>query len=162
MKKCDIHIRYTEYSKAADLPPKDKALVAAARKAASDAYAPYSEFKVGAAVLLKNGVVVVGNNQENAAYPSGLCAERVALYAASAQHPGIPIQAIAITATSKRFAVNTPVSPCGACRQVMAEYQTLYKHPIRLLLTGSKGKVTVLENIDSVLPFIFDASQLKK
>jgi cytidine deaminase len=162
MKKRDIHIKYDEYSKAADLNTEDRALVEAARKAANDAYAPYSEFKVGAALLLQDGTTVIGNNQENAAYPSGLCAERVALFAASAQHPGIPVRSIAIAARSPHFTINTPVSPCGACRQVMAEYQSLYKKPIRLLLTGEKGKVYVLENVNSVLPFLFDASQLKK
>jgi cytidine deaminase len=162
MKKLKVEINYTEYESAAELAADDRSLVNTAREAALHAYAPYSGFHVGAAVLLENGIVVTGNNQENAAYPSGLCAERVALFTASAQYPDQRILALAITAQSAEFLMNTPVSPCGACRQVMAEYEMHQKHDFKILLSGQEGKVILLNNVTSVLPFIFDGSVLKK
>jgi cytidine deaminase len=162
MKKLSLQIKYTVYASEQELEAGDARLLKAAKEAADKAYAPYSGFKVGAAALLENGEVVCGNNQENAAYPSGLCAERVALFAASATYPGVPVLALAITARSGKFTINEPVSPCGACRQVMAEYESLYKKDMRLLLSGEEGEVMVLDNISGVLPFKFDASQLNK
>lgn len=140
----------------------DAQLLAEARRATGDAYAPYSGFKVGAAVLLENGEVITGNNQENAAYPSGLCAERVALFAASARFPGVPVIALAITARTDDYEISEPISPCGACRQVMAEYESLHKKPIRIIMAGESGKIMVLENVSGVLPFRFDGGMLKK
>jgi cytidine deaminase len=162
MKRSKLQISYEEYENEAGLPAGDLSLLEAARKAAHNAYAPYSEFMVGAAVRLENGVVVTGNNQENAAYPSSLCAERVALFAASSQYPGVAVTALAITARSAHYSINEPVPPCGACRQVMVEYESLHKKNIRIILAGEKGRVLVLENTDGVMPFKFDGSNLRK
>ena len=139
-----------------------KKLLAAAQTAQRHAYAPYSNFKVGAAIWLDNGKIVTGNNQENAAYPSGLCAERVAVFAASSQYPDAVVKAIAITAHSEDFIISAPISPCGACRQVLAEYEYKSGTDIKLILTGETGKVWVIKSIRSLLPFTFDASNLKK
>src|SRR5712675_2767464 len=126
MKKLLINSEFVEYNSAGELPAQEKKLLAQAEQAAKDAYAPYSKFKVGAAVMLDNGKIITGSNQENASYPLGLCAERVALFAASAQHPGIKITGIAVASSSEN-----PASACGACRQVMAEYESLHKNEMR-------------------------------
>jgi len=162
MKTQKIEISYLEYEKEAELSTEDKALLEMARKAAEKAYAPYSGFNVGAAILLENDVIVTGNNQENAAYPSGLCAERVALFSASAQYPGVAIKALAITAKSALIAVDSPVFPCGACRQVMAEYESHQQTPVKIILSGLTGKIMLLNGVSSVLPFIFNGSSLTK
>ena len=141
---------------------KDDTLIAAAKSARKNAYAPYSNFQVGAAVLLENGIVVKGNNQENASYPIGLCAERVAVFAAGANYPGIKIKAIAITALSKQFHIDKPVAPCGACRQAIAEYEHRYKSPIRLIMVGESGKVLVADGIGNFLPFMFNGDDLRE
>jgi len=157
-----LKIVFVEYDAVEKLSSEDKKLVIMAKKAAKTAYAPYSDFHVGAAVLLENGVIVTGNNQENVAYPSGLCAERVAVFAASSQYAGIAIKTIAITAKSTKFIVDSPVTPCGSCRQVLAEYEHLQKKPIRIILSGEKGKVFVIEKVDDLLPLSFKADKLKK
>lgn len=161
MKTQKLEIAYTEYEKEEELSPEDLSLIQLARKAADRAYAPYSGFNVGSAILLENGVIVTGNNQENAAYPSGLCAERVAMFTASAQYPGVAIKALAITAKSKQGTVDAPVSPCGACRQVMAEYETQQQQPFKIILSGQEGKILLIEDVKSILPFIFNGSSLK-
>lgn len=162
MKKIEIKTVFQEYESIEELSLEDRALVEAAKKAARDAYAPYSGFSVGAAVLLENASIVIGNNQENAAYPSGLCAERVALFAASASHPGVPVKALAITALSENFVVDKPVTPCGACRQVMSEYEQLSGDGIKVILSGKSGKILISENVKTLLPLSFDASIFKK
>ena len=162
MQNIDIRITYQEYTTQAELPEEDRSLLQAAIKATRNAYAPYSHFQVGAAVRLANGRVVSGSNQENAAYPSGLCAERVALFAASSQFPGVAVQAIAITAHSPEFSIDYPVPPCGSCRQVMAEYQTAHKHEMRVILGSRNGKVLVMTGIESLLPLMFEAKKLGK
>ena len=162
MKKHELKTVFIEYDNVEELPSKDKKLVKMAKEAAKTAYAPYSNFHVGAAVLLENGVCIKGNNQENVAYPSGLCAERVAVFAASSQHPGIAIKAIAIAAKSKNFTVSSPVTPCGSCRQVLAEYEHLQKKPIRIILSGEKGKALVIDKVEDLLPLSFKADKLKK
>jgi cytidine deaminase len=162
MKQKSIKIIYHEFANAEELKANDRKLLLSARKAAKSAYAPYSQFQVGAAVLLANGKIIIGNNQENAAYPSGLCAERVALFSAAAQFPGVPVTALAITALSKNFHVDFPLTPCGACRQVMAEYENLHQVPLRLVLSGESGKILVLGDVASVLPLMFNSKQLRK
>jgi len=162
MKELKFSITAQEYDSIEALDKDAMNLINKAKEATKKAYAPYSNFKVGAAVLLENGLIVTGNNQENAAYPSGLCAERVALFAASSQYPDVAVKAIAIAAHSDEFIIDTPIYPCGACRQVMAEYEYKFGKDIQLLLTGNEGKVLVLKNIKNILPFIFDASKLKK
>jgi cytidine deaminase len=162
MKQLTLRIDYTEYDSTETLNAADRELLERAVLASSSAYAPYSGFSVGAALKLANGNIVIGNNQENSAYPSGLCAERVALFSASANFPGIAVEAIALTATTGRFIMNGPVTPCGACRQVLAEYESLYGSKIRIIMSGTSGKVRIIEGIDGMLPFLFHANELKK
>lgn len=160
MKEITLQIKFTEYEATAQLPEKDNNLIIKARDAAKNGYAPYSGFRVGAAVLLENGVIVTGNNQENAAYPSGLCAERTALFYASAQYPNIPIIAIAISTLNRSDSASDIAKPCGACRQVMAEYEDLAGKPLRILL-DSTHKTIVINGIDSLLPLRFKKEDLK-
>ncbi|MCL2511661.1 MAG: cytidine deaminase [Bacteroidales bacterium] len=155
MKSKTLTLTYTEYEKSSELPDKDRLLVERAQQSAKDAYAPYSKFHVGAAVLLGDGAVITGNNQENAAYPSGLCAERVAVFYAMATHPKTAIEAIAITALSDDSQLKIPPFPCGACRQVLAEYEYRQKKPVRFILHAQSGKTVVMEGIDNLLPFPF-------
>ena len=160
MKKIRLTIDYTEYDSIDHLPAADKALMQQAIEATATAYAPYSRFSVGAAVLLENGVTVKGSNQENAAYPTGLCAERVAIFAAASHYPGIPFKAIAITASSAKIAVDSPIAPCGSCRQAISEYEVLYKKPVRILLMGQTGKVLEFNSLESLLPLRFESKNL--
>ncbi len=156
MKKISLTIDYLEYDSMDELTAEDKSLMQQAHEAGKSAYAPYSNFSVGAAVLLENGVVVKGSNQENAAYPTGLCAERVAVFSAGSNYPGVAIKTIAITAKSSRIKVESPVTPCGDCRQAISEYEVLYNKPIRFLLMGETGKVLELKNVGSLLPLRFE------
>ena len=152
---------FEEYESFDELSKEDQQLINEARKAADNAYAPYSQFHVGAAALLENGIVVRGNNQENAAYPSGLCAERVALFAAGANYPGIKVKSVAIHAYSEKFKEHPQaVGPCGACRQVMAEYEHLYQQDIRVIMQAGKGKYIVIKSVSDLLPFMFNADNL--
>ena len=151
---CIVHT----HASAASLPDAEQALVLAARKALDSAYAPYSQFQVGAALLLENGAVVSGSNQENAAYPSGLCAERVAFFSAGSQHPNIPILSVAITTS---YPLAQPVSPCGACRQVMAEYELKQDQPIRVILVAHDGSIMVLDRVRDLLPMYFSGEWLR-
>ncbi|OIO99521.1 MAG: cytidine deaminase [Bacteroidetes bacterium CG2_30_33_31] len=162
MHKREIKIEFLEYESSENLPDVEKDLLKQAKNAASKAYAPYSHFHVGSAVLLKNGKIFLGNNQENAAYPSGLCAERVALFSASARYPGVDILAIAITATSKETSINEPITPCGACRQVMIEYENMAKGNIKIIMSGERGKVLVSETVKNLIPLSFDGNHLIK
>ena len=159
MRTIEVKASFTEYGSPEELPVDDRELLAAARTAMQHAYAPYSRFYVGAAVRLANGIVVTGNNQENAAYPSGLCAERVAVFAAAANHPGVAIAAIAIAAHANAFTVNKPVAPCGACRQVLAEYEHR-DQAIRLILSGETGPVVMANCVEDLLPMMFHAGDL--
>ena len=161
-RKIEIKSEIEEFNSIKELSAWEKKLLEHARKAADLAYAPYSNFYVGAALLLKNGKILRGNNQENVAYPSGLCAERVAIFAAGAQYPGVPVKAIAITAKSKSFKVNKPVAPCGACRQVLAEYENRYGSDIRLILQGEEGRVHITDSVKTLLPLMFNTEKLKK
>ena len=152
----EIKIAYKEYEALEELEPKDRELAQASIDATAQAYAPYSKFNVGAAVLFEDGVIVKGSNQENAAYPSGLCAERTALFYASASRPDKPMTAIAIAASQNGELLETPVTPCGACRQVMAQYQLKSGLPMMVLLIGAHS-ILKFERIDDLLPFIFDS-----
>jgi cytidine deaminase len=156
-----IEAEFLEYSSAEELNSEEKKLLVAARDASENAYAPYSKFHVGAAVLLENNKIVIANNQENAAYPSGLCAERIAIFSAAAQNPGIAIKAVAVIASSVEFTIDNPVTPCGACRQVMAEYETLHNQEIKIIMSGKSGPVLVSESVKNLLPLLFSASNLK-
>ncbi len=161
MKKKDIYLEYYELDNDQSLPEDEKELVALSREMCSNAYAPYSAFYVGAAVLLENGRVVKGSNQENGAYPSGLCAERVAAFAASAMFPGVPMRKLAISARSNRINIDTPVSPCGACRQVLIEYELAQQQPMKILLSTEKGSIVVIEKVQDLLPLAFSGNGLK-
>jgi cytidine deaminase len=138
----------------AELSEEDKELVEAAKQATSGSYAPYSKFLVGAAARLKDGTVVKGANQENAAFPSGLCAERTALFAAGAQYPDQPVVALAIAARKGRQFLAKSIPPCGACRQVISGFEDRSGQPIRILLYGTEG-VLVSEGISPLLPLRF-------
>ncbi|MBR5300056.1 MAG: cytidine deaminase [Bacteroidales bacterium] len=152
----EIKIAYQEYESLDQLDPKDRELAEAAIKATEGSYAPYSKFNVGAAVRLDTGVIVKGSNQENAAYPSGLCAERTAMFYASATYPESVMTDIAITASQGGILCDNPATPCGACRQVMAQYQTKGGIPMSILLVGGK-KIWKFEKVDDLLPLIFDS-----
>jgi len=138
----------------------DLTLVNKAKEACENAYAPYSKFMVGASIMLESGKIIVGNNQENIAYPSGLCAERVALFTASSNFPNQKIISIAVFAQSKTFDFKEIVKPCGACRQVLLEYETKQNQDIRVLLAGREEAIIVTKAND-LLPFIFQATGLK-
>lgn len=159
--KIQVVSSFEVYKTEQDLSNEDRLLLMHARKSLESAYAPYSNFNVGAAILLENGEIVIGNNQENAAYPSSLCAERVAIYYAGAKYPGIKIKAIAVTVKAASQVINEPVTPCGACRQAIAEYETRYEHKIRIIMAGETGKVFISESIESLLPLMFNKKHLK-
>lgn len=142
----------------AEAPEVYKELIESAIDATANAYAPYSHFNVGAAVLLKNGKIITGNNQENAAYPSGLCAERVTLFSANAQYPDSKILAIAIAAVADGKQVDM-ITPCGACRQVLLEVEKRYQHPMKVLLCG-KEQIYIAESASSLLPLSFNGDDL--
>lgn len=152
MKHHKIEIPVTEYSYH-ELPEDIRKLVDVAKEMTGNSYAPYSHFNVGAAILLDDGTIVRGANQENAAFPSGTCAERTACYQASALHPGVPMRKIAIAAATSEGFQAVPISPCGACRQALIEYEA--KHgPIQVILYG-RDKTYVLPSVASLLPLSF-------
>lgn len=161
MKTFQISSTVTELTSADELSVEEKELLNLAKKAAKSAYAPYSNFFVGAALLLEDGKIICGNNQENVAFPSGLCAERVAFFSSGAQYPEIPIKTIAITARSDKFSIDRPVTPCGDCRQVMAEYEERHKKNIRVILSGESGKIFIVDSIKSLLPLMFSGEGLR-
>jgi cytidine deaminase len=143
----------------AELPEESRELAQAALSAAGNAYAPYSKFHVGAAVRLENGVMITANNQENAAYPSGLCAERVALFYAGATYPGIAVRTLAIAAQTGGRQVDM-ITPCGACRQVLLETENRYGRPMDILLCGAE-QVYIVSGAASLLPLSFGGSDLQ-
>lgn len=160
MQKIDVNTSATLYNDVSELSVDDKALMDKAVEARAKAYAPYSKFNVGAAFLLENGEIVLGNNQENAAYPSGMCAERVGVWKIGSEFPGVKIKKLAITAASSQSTVDKPVGPCGACRQTLSEYEINQKEPIEVLFMGEVGKIVKTESLLSLLPFSFDSSYL--
>ncbi|MBI9036680.1 MAG: cytidine deaminase [Bacteroidales bacterium] len=162
MIKLKFELSIDEYDSLKELKTEDKFLLERAKNAADSAYAPYSEYYVGAALLLENGEIITANNQENAAYPSGLCAERIAVFYASTQFPEVAIKKLAISAKAKNFKIDTPVPPCGACRQVLAEYETKQKNKIEIILMGESGKIQIIQGIETLLPLMFHAEELKK
>ncbi|UGU17482.1 cytidine deaminase [Sinomicrobium kalidii] len=160
MKELEITSRLIVYEDIDELPEEIRGLMQKAVEVRKNAYAPYSRFKVGAALLLDNGEVVIGNNQENASYPSGLCAERVAVYQAGAKYPNVRINALAISAASDNHTVLTPIPPCGACRQSLAEYEVKQEEPLVLYFMGETGKVVKAPSVKDLLPLLFDKSNL--
>ncbi|WP_129699015.1 cytidine deaminase [Parabacteroides goldsteinii] len=158
MKEIKLETKITVYS-LSEVPDEELPLVHAALKATEQSYAPYSKFHVGAAALLADGTIVTGSNQENAAYPSGLCAERVTLFHAGHQYPDIPVVALAIAAVTGGKQVES-ISPCGACRQVLLETEQRYGKPVKVLLCGIKD-VMVAPSAASLLPLCFGKEDLK-
>ncbi|MEI6277271.1 MAG: cytidine deaminase [Prolixibacteraceae bacterium] len=161
MEEIQLEFKVRTYHSIEELPENRQKLLRLAREAAERAYAPYSGYRVGASVLLENDEIITGNNQENAAYPSGLCAERTALFYASSRYPGVPVRSIAVSTL-----LNEPLSgdfakPCGGCRQVMAEYEDLSGKPIEIILDGS-SVIMVMDGIDALLPFRFKKEALTK
>lgn len=149
-------INYVEYSSIDEMEPGDRELVNAAMEAQQGSYAPYSTFHVGAALRLDDGTIVKGSNQENSAYPSGLCAERTAMFHAHSTYPDRVMTALAIVGGFDHSISESPCAPCGACRQVMAEFQTTGRHPLSVIMYGSR-KAWKFEKVDDILPFIFDS-----
>lgn len=157
-----ITLSIEEYSSHDELPAADRNLLTEAARASQSAYAPYSSFRVGAAVRLTNGTIVTGSNQENAAYPSGLCAERVALFYAQSHYPEMAVEALAIYASASDFILKEPVTPCGACRQVIAEYENRHRNPVRIIMASGDGLVKVVKGAETLLPMMFYLEELKK
>ena len=143
------------------LSPEEQELIQAARDATNAAYAPYSKFFVGAAVRLEDGTLISGSNQENAVYPLGLCAERVALFTAGNTHPNIPIAALAVTTKSEMSDPAIPQFPCGSCRQAILEFENRHDRPIKTYVVGGMGKVYIMDSIKEILPFAFKGDFLK-
>ena len=154
MKK-EIVISYEEFDRIEDLNQEDRDLLGIARQAMYDAYAPYSGFMVGSAVLLNDGEIQTGNNQENMAYSPTICGERVAMFAAAAVSKS-PIKSVAISCCSQKYKVDKPSGPCGVCRQVMSEYEMRYGQKIRIILQGEIGKILIFYGVENLLPFSFD------
>jgi cytidine deaminase len=161
MKQRDIVTKVFEFDSEKELDAPEQELVKAAKLAALNAYAPYSHFQVGAALRLANGIIIKGNNQENAAYPSGLCAERVAMFYANAEYPNVAVDALVVTVISNGKFLEQPAPPCGSCRQVLLETETRFNHPIKIYLVA-ENKIDMVENAHALLPVNFDASFLTK
>ncbi len=160
MKEIKIESILYAYDSLTELPEDIQSLMKEAVEARDKAYAPYSKFNVGAALLLDNGKVVTGSNQENASYPSGLCAERTAIYYAGAKYPEAQIVKMAITAASQNKKTTEPIPPCGACRQAIAEYEVKQNNPIVIYFMGETGKVVKSNSLANLLPFVFDKTSL--
>lgn len=161
MEKKEYRFAYEVYDSINSLKEEDASLLREAQKVTEQAYAPYSRFRVGAVAILENGKNINGTNQENASYPVGICAERVLLSASSAIYPDIPIKSMAISYRDERNKSDHPLSPCGICRQSLVEYEIRMKQPIRLILGGLTGKVYIIPEANSLLPFVFTGEELK-
>lgn len=155
MKEEKFEFQYKVFTDISELSEKDAWLLTEARNATKEAYAPYSNFQVGAVAMLADGGIVAGTNQENASYPVGICAERVLLGSVATMHPNIPIESIAISYYSDNVKSDHPISPCGMCRQALLEYETRLNKPIRLILSGQEGKVYIIKTASLLLPFAF-------
>jgi cytidine deaminase len=160
MKEIKIESTIYVFDSLDELPKEIVLLMNKAIEAREKAYAPYSNFNVGAALLLDNNEIITGSNQENASYPSGLCAERTAIYYANSQYPNNKIVRMAITAGSKKNKTKSPIPPCGACRQAIAEYEVKQESPIEIYFMGEIGKIAKSDSLANLLPFIFDKSVL--
>lgn len=150
------------YQSIEDLAEADQQLLKEAKLAVNTSYAPYSQFHVGCALILENGVIIRGSNQENIAYPSGLCAERVAIFHAGATYPDVPVSAMAITVKAENYVVNEPAMSCGACLQSMSEFELKFNKPMRIILQGEVGAIYVAEGLKTFMPFMFWMEELKK
>jgi cytidine deaminase len=160
MKEIKIETTLEVYDNIGELSTSVQDLMEVAIEARENAYAPYSKFNVGAAILLDNDAVVIGSNQENACFPSGLCAERTAIYYAGAKYPKAKILKMVITASSQNQVTDKPIPPCGACRQTIAEYEVKQERPIEIYFMGAKGKVIKSHSLANLLPLLFESSVL--
>ena len=160
MKKINLGTSALLFEDINQLPDDDQTLMNFAIKATKGAYAPYSKFSVGAALLMEDDTIITGNNQENAAYPSGMCAERVAIWKASSSFPNKKVKKIAIAAISSNKKLDRPVWPCGACRQTLFEYEVKQGKDVEVIFMGEVGSVVKTPSIASLLPFSFDSSYL--
>ena len=160
MKEIQIETKLSVFESFEELSNSEKEFMNQAIEIRKKAYAPYSKFQVGAAIVLDNGVVLQGSNQENAAYPSGLCAERVVFFYAGANYPNNKITKLFISATPSDRDSENPIPPCGSCRQSIAEYEIKQDLPIEIYFMGETGKVVKSDSLSNLLPLIFDKSQL--
>jgi cytidine deaminase len=161
MTTVDYQFSYEVYQSIDELKEEDAWLLREAQDVSENAYAPYSNFQVGAVAKLRNGQIVAGSNQENASYPAGICAERVLLSSAASLYPGIPVDSMAISYRSSEVASDHPISPCGICRQSLQEYEQRVKSPIRLILGGMEGEIIIIPRSNSLLPLSFTGDDLK-
>ena len=162
MKKNEFTFTYDEFNSIEELDLDDAKLLSEARKATRQSYAPYSNFRVGAAAKLSNGEFVIGVNQENASFPAGICAERALLATASTIYPGVPIDTMAISYHSGNGESDQPISPCGICRQSLQEFETRVGKPVRLILGGMEGRVFIIPDARLLLPLAFTKKELNK
>ena len=160
MKNIELKTQITIFDSIEELPTIVKGLMNKAIEAKQNAYAPYSKFKVGAAMLLEDGTIITGNNQENAAYPSGMCAERVAIWKVSSDFPNKKILKLAISASSSSQILKEPVAPCGACRQTLSEYEIKQKDKIEVYFMGEEGEIIKTDSVLDLLPIAFDKTFL--
>lgn len=160
MTEHEIKIAFKEYNTLQELNAPNYQLCLEAIKAMENSHSPYSKFRVGTALRLQSGKIIYGSNQENVAYPSGLCAERVALFHWGANYPDDPIEAMAVTASTDEFELSQPIASCGSCLQVMAEYEKKQDKPFEIILFCNNGPAWVMEGVDSFLPFLFFENRL--
>jgi cytidine deaminase len=151
-----------QYTSATELFLEDQQLLNDAKAAVNTSYAPYSRFHVGCALILENGVIIKGSNQENIAYPSGLCAERVAIFHAGASYPDVPVRTMAITVKAEGYVVDKPITSCGACLQSMSEFELKFNKPMRIILQGETGNIWVADSLRTFMPFMFWVDELTK
>ena len=160
MKKIKIETEFDVYNTISELAMSVQNLIKKATEAREKAYAPYSQFLVGAALELENGEIILGNNQENASYPSGLCAERTAIYYAGAEFPNQKILRMAIVAGSTKNPTTKPIPPCGACRQALSEYEVKQNSEMELYFMGTSGQIAFSKSVENILPWVFDKTVL--
>ena len=161
MKENKYEFNYIVYDSVDELPEDQQWLLKEAREVTQHAYAPYSNFQVGAVAKMANGEIITGSNQENASFPVGLCAERVLLASISSLFPRIPVETMAISYKSDTQKSDHPISPCGMCRQALQEYETRLSHPIQLILGGMEGPVYVIDSASKLLPLAFTSEELR-
>jgi cytidine deaminase len=162
MKQITHSFEYQIFDSSSELQPADRDLLDKAKEAINGSYAPYSHYHVGAAVRLANGMIFKGSNQENMSFPAGLCAERVAIFAAASSFPEVPVATVAISARAEQFDVSEPVPPCGMCRQAIVEYEMKFGNKIRIILGGQSGEVFVFNGMGTLLPLAFHEKGLAK
>jgi len=160
MKERKFEFSFEVYDSIDELGAEDQQLLTEARNVTEQAYAPYSNFRVGAAAKLENGKIVTGTNQENASYPVGICAERVLLSTVSSLYPDIPVTTMAVSYQSNKIKSDHPISPCGMCRQALLEFEGRTSKLIRLILAGIKGKIYVIRSASQLLPLAFSSEEL--